>query len=177
VLFVSDRSGVNKIWVSDPASGTVVRATAEPAAVAEGTPFVDAQNTLWLAWGGADAAGAIAVAAPAGATWGKATLVPGLGHVTGARDEAPRLLPDGLTLIFASTRAGGFFPGVSTIWAATRPTAASASWTAFPLPELGGVSGVSGPSIANDGCSIAVAETSRATSFRRDIAGSSRILP
>jgi hypothetical protein len=177
LLFVSDRSGVSKIWVADPGAGTVVRATAEPAAVPESTPFVDAQNALWLGWGGGDAAGVIAVAAPTGATWGKAVEVPGLGHVTGARDEAPRLLPDRLTLVFASTRTGGFFPGVSTIWAATRPTAASSSWTAFPLPELGGVSGVSGPSLAKDGCSIAVAATSRATSFRSDIAGSSRILP
>lgn len=177
LLFVSDRSGVSKIWIADPAAATVVRATAEPAAVAEGTPFVDAQNVLWLAWGGGDAAGVLAVAAPAGATWGKAVEVPGLGHVVGARDEAPRLWPDGLTLVFASTRSGGFFPGVSTIWAATRPTVTSASWTAFPLPELGGVSGVSGPSIAKDGCSIAVAATSRATSFRRDIAGSNRISP
>jgi len=177
LLFVSDRSGVSKIWIADPAAATVVRATAEPAAVAEGTPFVDAQNVLWLAWGGGDAAGVLAVASPAGATWGKAVEVPGLGHVVGARDEAPRLWPDGLTLVFASTRSGGFFPGVSTIWAATRPTVTSASWTAFPLPELGGVSGVSGPSIAKDGCSIAVAATSRATSFRRDIAGSNRISP
>ncbi|MEP7122177.1 MAG: hypothetical protein ABJE95_14755 [Byssovorax sp.] len=177
LLFVSDRSGVSKIWLADPIAGTVVRATAEPGAVTEGTPFVDAQSTLWLAWGGGDAAGVLAVAAPSGATWGKAVEVAGLGHVAGARDEAPRLLPDGLTLVFASTRAGGFFPGVSTIWAATRPTAASPSWTAFPLPELGGVSGVSGPSIAEDGCSIAVAATSRATSFRRDVAGSSRISP
>jgi hypothetical protein len=177
LLFVSDRSGVNKIWIADAGAGTVVRATAEPAAIVEGTPFVDAQNVLWFAWGGGDAAGVIATAAPSGATWGKAVEVAGLGHVVGARDEAPRLLPDGLTLVFASTRSGGFFPGVSTIWAATRPTANSASWTAFPLPELGGVSGVSGPSIAADGCSIAAAATSRASSFRRDIVGSSRILP
>ena len=149
LLFVSDRSGVNKIRIADPAAGTVTRATAEPAATAEGTPFVDADNVLWLAWGGSDAAGVIAVAQPTGATWGKAVEVAGLGHVMGARDEAPRLLPDGLTLVFASTRAKGFFPGVSTIWAATRPTPTSASWTTFSLPELGGVSGVSGPSITN----------------------------
>ena len=177
VLFVSDRSGVSKIWLADPALGTVVRATAEPAAVPESTPFVDAQGRLWLGWGGGDAAGVIASAAPAGATWGKAVEVPGLGHVVGARDEAPRLLPDGLTLVFTSTRAGGFFPGVSTIWAATRPSEASPSWTAFPLPELGGVSGVRGPSLAKDGCTITVAATSRATSFRSDIAASSRIIP
>lgn len=177
LLFVSDRSGVNKIWIADPAAGTVVRATTEPAAVVEGTPFVDAQNTLWLAWGGSDAAGVIATAPAKGATWGNAVEVPGLGHVAGARDEAPRLLPDGLTLVFASRRAKGFFPGVSTIWAAVRPTLVSSSWKAFPLPELGGVSGVSGPSIASDGCSIAAAATSRATSFRRDIVGSTRISP
>ena len=177
LLFVSDRSGVNKIWIADPASGTVVRATAEPAAVVERTPFVDAQNVLWLSWSGSDAAGVIAMAPPTGTTWGKAAEVQGLGHVAGARDEAPRLLPDGLTLVFASTRAKGFFPGVSTIWAAVRPTPMSSAWKAFPLPELGGVSGVSGPSIAADGCSIAVGATSRATSFRRDIVGSSRILP
>ena len=175
LLFVSDRGGVNKIWISDPVAATVKLATAEPAAVVEGTPFVDTENVLWLALGGAD--GVIAVAQPSGATWGKAVEVAGLGHVMGARDEAPRLLPDGLTLVFASTRAKGFFPGVSTIWAATRPTPKSSTWTAFPLPELGGVSGVSGPSIAKDGCSIAVAATSRATSFRRDIAGSSRSSP
>jgi hypothetical protein len=177
VLFVSDRSGVNKIWIADPVAGTVVRATAEPATVTEGTPFVDAQNVLWLASGATDAAGVIATAQPTGATWGKAVDVAGLAHVTGARDEAPRLLADGLTLVFASTRAKGFFPGVSTIWAAVRPSPASSGWKLFPLPELGGVSGVSGPSIADDGCSIAVAATSRATSFRRDIVGSSRISP
>ena len=177
LLFVSDRSGVNKIWIADPAAGTVVRATTEPAAVVEGTPFVDAQSTLWLAWGGSDAAGVIATASPEGATWGNAVEVPGLGHVAGARDGAPRLLPDGLTLVFASKRAKGFFPGVSTVWAAVRPTPMSSSWKAFPLPELRGVSGVNGPSIASDGCSIAVAATSRATSFRRDIVGSNRILP
>ncbi len=177
LLFVSDRSGVSKIWIADAVAGTVTRATAEPAAVVEGTPFVDAQNVLWFAWGGGDAAGVIATAPPSGATWGKAVEVAGRGHVVGARDEAPRLLPDGLTLVFASTRSGGFFPGVSTIWAATRPSASSASWAAFPFPELGGVSGVSGPSIAADGCSIAAAATSRGSSFRRDIVGSNRILP
>jgi hypothetical protein len=177
LLFVSDRSGVDKIWISDPTQGTVMRATAEPDAVAEGTPFVDEDGSLWLSWSGADAAGVIAVAPPSGAAWGKAAEVKGLGHESGARDEAPRLLPDGLTLVFASTRAGGFFPGVSTIWAATRPDLTSSSWSAFPLPELGGVNGVNGPSIAKDGCSIVVARTSRATSFRRDLAGSKRISP
>ena len=172
VLFVSDRSGVNKIWIADPVAGT-----AEPAAVTERTPFVDAQNVLWLAPGATDAAGVIATAEPIGATWGKAVNVPGLAHETGARDEAPRLLPDGLTLVFASTRAEGFFPGVSTIWAATRPSPMSGGWTLLRLPELGGVSGASRPSIAGDGCSIAVTATSQATSVRRDIVGSSRISP
>ena len=181
LLFVSKRSEdskISKIWIADAAAGTVTRATAEPSDVAEGTPFVDEQGALWFAWGGGgDPAGVLAVAPRSGAAWGKAIEVEGLGHVKDARDEAPRLLPDGLTLVFASTRPGGFFPGVSTIWAATRPDAASSSWTVFPLPELGGVSGVSGPWIAKDGCSIAVTATSRTTSFQRDLAGSTRVLP
>jgi WD40-like Beta Propeller Repeat len=178
LLFVSNRSGASKIWIADAAAGTVTRATAEPASVAEGTPFVDEQGALWLAWGGgSDPAGVLAVAPPSGSAWGKAAEVEGLGHATSARDEAPRLLPDGLTLVFASTRPGGFFPGVSTIWAATRPDAASSAWSVFPLPELGGVNGVSGPWIAKDGCSIAVTATGRATSFQRDLAGSTRVLP
>lgn len=178
LLFVSNRSGVNKIWIADLAAKTVARATTEPDAVAEATPFVDADGALWLAWdGGSDAAGVIAVAKPSGAAWGKAVEITGLDHEKGARDEAPRLLPDGRTLVFASTRAGGFFPGVSTIWAATRPDAASSTWSTFPLPELGGVNGVAGPSIANDGCSIAVAQASRLTSFRRDLVGATRISP
>ncbi len=177
LLFVSNRSGANKIWIADAAAGTVERATSEPSGVDEGTPFVDEQGALWLTWGGSDPAGVLAVAQPSGSAWGNAAPVEGLGHVTGARDEAPHLLPDGLTLVFASTRPGGFFPGVSTIWAATRPDAEVTEWTVFPLPELGGVGGVSGPWIAKDGCSIAVSATSRATSFRRDLAGATRISP
>ena len=177
LLFVSNRSGASKIWIADPAAGTVERATAEPVGVAEGTPFVDAQGALWLTWGGGDPAGVIAVAQPSGSAWGKAAEVAGLEHVPSARDESPRLLPDGLTLVFASTRPGGFFPGVSTIWAATRSEATSSAWIAFPLPELGGVSGVSGPWLTNDGCSIAVSATSRTTSFQRDLAGATRVLP
>lgn len=178
LLFVSNRSGANKIWIADAVAGTVTRATTEPVGVKEGTPFVDEQGALWLAWdGGSDPAGVLAVAQPSDAGWGKAVEVAGLDHVKDARDEAPRLLPDGLTLVFASTRPGGFFPGASTIWAATRPDAASSAWTVFPLPELGGVNGVSGPWLTKDGCSIAVTATSRLTSFQRDLAGATRVLP
>ena len=37
--------------------------------------------------------------------------------------------------------------------------------------------GVSGPWMAEDGCSIAVTAASRATSSPRDLAGSTRVLP
>lgn len=172
LLFVSDRQtpGVPKLWLTVPGEAPE-RVTTTPASVAESTPFVDEAGALWLSFsGGSDSAGRVlARAAKSGESWGALQEVPGLAHEVGSDDEAPRLADGGKLLLFTSTRDGGLYPGVATVWIAKREDPSADAWDSpFPLPGLGTVLGVSAPWIDANDCSLVYGVRARETAFSLD---------
>jgi hypothetical protein len=175
LLFVSDREPPNRIWI---AGTPPTRATAGAEEIVERSPFVDSAGDLWLSYDGR-----IARARPEGDTWGVPVEVP-LGPQEGRVDLFPRLSADRRTLVFSSTRDGGFIefgadgpaPPPS-IWTATRPDPEADEWTLFPLPELSSISGAEGAWISPDGCDVAFATSTQAPTFSWDLRGASRASP
>jgi hypothetical protein len=189
ILFASDREtpGLLKLWIVG--SGIEPRRVfSDDLPEAEAGPFVDEDGALWLSWGrGSDPEETvIARAGPDGAGgWLPPAEVEGLGHEEGWADRSPRLSADGRTLVFVSTRPGGFAPAsagagatsVPTVWVATREGAGEPWEPPFPLGELGSVNGVEDPWISPDGCTLTLATMGRDTGFRWDLMSATRLGP